>query len=50
MKSFKILQNVFAIKQTGLLNQIWTVCALLVNFQSPLLPDTLDEYAQDNLV
>jgi len=43
IKLFKILQNVFPISQTGLLNQIWTVCALLVNFQSPII-------AQDTFV
>jgi len=37
IKTFKILQNVFPINQAGLLNQIWTVCALLVNFQSPII-------------
>ena len=37
IKTFKILHNVFPINQAGLLNQIWTVCALLVNFQSPII-------------
>ena len=37
IKTFKIVQNVFPINQAGLLNQIWTVCALLVNFQSPII-------------
>ena len=35
IKTFKILHNVFPINQAGLLNQILTVCALLVNFQLP---------------
>ena len=35
IKTFKILHNVFSINQAGLLNQILTVCALLVNFQLP---------------
>ena len=37
IRTFKILQNEFPINQTGLLNQIWTVCALLVNFQTPII-------------
>ena len=37
IKTFKILQNAFPINQAGLLNQIWTACALLVNFQSPII-------------
>ena len=37
IKTFKILQNVFPINQAGLFNRIWTVCALLVNFQSPII-------------
>ena len=37
IKTFKILQNVFPINQTGLVNQIWTVCVLLVNFQTPIV-------------
>jgi len=37
IRTFKILQHVFPINQAGLLNQIWTVCALLVNFQLPII-------------
>ena len=37
IKTVKILQNVSPVNQTGLLNQIWTACALLVNFHTPII-------------
>ena len=37
VKKFCILDKVIPLSQMGLINQIWTVCCLLTNFQPPLL-------------
>jgi len=37
MKEFDIVTVVMPASLTGSANRIWTICALLTNFQSPLL-------------
>ena len=37
VKGFHIVDRKFRIKQAGIVNQIWTDCCLLANFQDPLI-------------
>lgn len=49
MKLFKILTGVFPLKMARLANQIVTVCALLTNFQPPLVPTAQMNTSSDDL-
>ena len=40
VKNFHIFDTRFRIRSAGLLNQIWTDCCLLANFQDPLIAGT----------
>lgn len=37
IKMYKIITNVVPLSLAGLLNQIWTVCCMLLLFQSPII-------------
>ena len=43
VKNFHIFDTRFRIRSAGLLNQIWTDCCLLANFQDPLIAGTSDQ-------
>lgn len=43
VKGFHIFDRKFRIKATGVLNQIWTDCCLLANFQDPLIVQVSSE-------
>ena len=37
IKMYKIISNVVPLSLSGLLNQIWTVCGMLLLFQAPII-------------
>ena len=37
IKTWQIFNQVLLLSTYGSINQIWTVCALLVNFQNPII-------------
>ena len=43
VKNFHMFDTRFRIRSAGLLNQIWTDCCLLANFQDPLIAGTSDQ-------
>ena len=48
IKQYKILKGVFPLKMACLANQVVTVCALLTNFQSALVPVPAHENAESD--
>ena len=45
IKMYKIITNVVPLSLAGVLNQIWTVCCMLILFQSPIID--LEKYEED---
>ena len=45
IKMYKIITNVVPLSLAGVLNQIWTVCSMLLLFQSPIIDQ--EKYEED---